>query len=132
MPDEFCHDCSFIGDNDNLDPNNEYCFEELLISEVHRRRELWDITCDIKLRGSSAQAKAWAAIAEALSMYIISLMYHCFAINFNNIFSNIDIEPERAKKRWKTLRDSYARKLAVLKTYVPSGSGTSAVPPEEK
>lgn len=83
---DFCHDCGFLGDNDDLEPNNEYCFEELLISEVQRRRELWDITCDLKLRGPVAQTKAWTAIAEALSAYTINVMYRCFVMNFSNTF----------------------------------------------
>ncbi|KYN30263.1 hypothetical protein ALC57_00274, partial [Trachymyrmex cornetzi] len=77
-------------------------FEELLISEVSRRRELWDPSLELKLRGPRIVAKSWADIDTA----------------FN-------IEPGTAKKRWKTLRDCYARKLAEEKKYVPSGSGAS-------
>jgi len=51
------------------DEKNEMCFKELLISEVSRRRELWDPSMELKLRGPAITARSWAAIDEALSMF---------------------------------------------------------------
>lgn len=64
MESDTCNECSILEDEEY-----EMCFEELLISEVSRRRELWDPSIDLKLRGPSVTAKSWTAIDEALSTF---------------------------------------------------------------
>ncbi|XP_077258560.1 uncharacterized protein LOC143895370 [Temnothorax americanus] len=62
MEGERCSECPILEDED------EISFEELLISEVSRRRELWDPTIELKLRTPAITAKSWAAIDEALGI----------------------------------------------------------------
>lgn len=64
MEGDTCNECFVLEDEEY-----EMCSEELLISKVSRKRELWDPSIELKLRGPAITAKSWAAIDKALSTF---------------------------------------------------------------
>ncbi|XP_077523052.1 uncharacterized protein LOC144133846 [Amblyomma americanum] len=77
-------------------------FNEALITEVERRRVLWDVR-DRDYKNNMKRDQAWRAIAVALSVDVTQVM-----------------------KRWKSLRDTFMKKRKEV-TAIKSGAGADSV-----
>nr|XP_054930432.1 uncharacterized protein LOC126538461 [Dermacentor andersoni] len=77
-------------------------FNEALITEVEKRRVLWDVR-DRNYKNNMKRDQAWRATADALSVDVTQVM-----------------------KRWKSLRDTFMKKRKEVTT-TKSGAGADSV-----
>ncbi|XP_011859186.1 PREDICTED: uncharacterized protein LOC105556705 [Vollenhovia emeryi] len=98
------NDCCISGSDsqESFSTLDKSTLEEMLILEVRNRPPLYDYTLPLSVRGRYKIAELWKEISDALQ----GLM-----------------SPEEAKKRWKSLKDTYSKIVAEEKK--PSGSARS-------
>ncbi|XP_071653289.1 uncharacterized protein [Temnothorax longispinosus] len=85
---------------------NKNIIDELLIEEVRKRPPIYDYTLPLSFRGRHKVAELWAEISNALKGHLSA---------------------EEAKKKWKSLKDTYSKLVADEKK--PSGSARSQQKP---
>ncbi|CAK1583057.1 unnamed protein product [Parnassius mnemosyne] len=83
---------------------------ERVISEVHLRPQLWDLSCE-HYKDRDAKIKAWLEVCQAITQ------------NYDELSDNEKkLIEKQVRQRWKTARDAYVRSKATLKN-IKSGSG---------
>ncbi|XP_071651723.1 uncharacterized protein [Temnothorax longispinosus] len=85
---------------------NKTIVDELLIEEVRKRPPIYDYTLPLSFRGRHKVAELWTEISNALKGHLSA---------------------EEAKKKWKSLKDTYSKLVANEKK--PSGSARSQQKP---
>ncbi|XP_077257647.1 uncharacterized protein LOC143894867 isoform X4 [Temnothorax americanus] len=88
---------------------NKNIIDELLIEEVRKRPPIYDYTLPLSFRGRHKVAELWAEISNALKGHLSA---------------------EEAKKKWKSLKDTYSKLVADEKKL--SGSARSQQKPPWK
>lgn len=85
--------------------------EELLISNVKKRRELWDHKLPLSLRSRDKIATHWREISKELNgKFIIQLHVLCFKTYCFKKCKFLGIlTPDAACRKWRYLKDSYMR-----------------------
>ncbi|XP_018360389.1 PREDICTED: uncharacterized protein LOC108759436 [Trachymyrmex cornetzi] len=101
------HSCFCNYPNISVDDSGYVCpqledIEELLISNVKKRRELWDYRLPLTSRSRDVIAKHWQEVSKEL----------------NGILT-----PEAASKKWRYLKDSYMR---IRNDMIKKKSGSAA------
>ncbi|EZA47540.1 hypothetical protein X777_16209, partial [Ooceraea biroi] len=79
--------------------------DELLIGAVKARKGLYDYTLPASERSSLRKNALWAEVSNTIGGAL---------------------SPDKAKARWKYLRDNYAKARKKVKSYIPSGSAAKA------
>ncbi|XP_025200411.1 uncharacterized protein LOC112600442 isoform X1 [Melanaphis sacchari] len=86
---------------------------ERVISEVHLRPPLWDLSC-VLYKDRDAKIKAWREVCQAIVQ------------NFDHVSDNEKKVIERnVQQRWKTARDAYVRCKATMKNTKSGSAGSN-------